>query len=144
MMHDFSRWSGLVVLQPKQKTWQKKKIKDKTGSKKTIFMLLADHDQKWINQKNKKKLVTDVNYIPRPEKFRENEIRGEMLRFKFNKKICRERLPKFEFGNLGKRQKLSNTLGTLATFQTCQTFPDVFDVPLHIYIVISHINSFSF
>ena len=33
-------------------------------------MLFADHDKKMINQKKTKKVVTDVNYIPRTEKFR--------------------------------------------------------------------------
>ena len=80
------------------------------------------------------------SFEKRPNNFKtipKNEIKGKMLRFKFNKKNCRERLPKFKFGSLGKREKRSNilgTLGTLATFQTCQTFPDVPDVPFHIYM----------
>ena len=58
---------------------------------------------------------------------RENMISTSfVLRPQFQtRKVCRERLPKFEFGSLGKRSERSNTLGTsgtLATFQTCQTF----------------------
>ena len=80
------------------------------------------------------------SFEKRPNNFKtipKGDIKGKMLRFKFNRKVCRERLPKFKLGSLGKRWERSNTLGTLgtlATFQTCQTFPDVPDVPLHIYI----------
>ena len=48
----------------------------------------------------------------------------EMLRPRSNRKVFRERLPKFGLGSLGKRWERSNilgTFGTLATFQTCQT-----------------------
>ena len=62
----------------------------------------------------------------------------------WTRKVCRERLPKFALGSLGKR---SGTLGTFNTFGTLATFQDVSDVPdvpLHIYIATSQINSFSF
>ena len=82
---------------------------------------------------------TKNSFEKRPNNFKtipKNDIRGKMLRFKFNK-VCRERLLKLKFGSLNKRWERSNilgTLGTLATFQTCQTFPNVPDVPPHIYI----------
>ena len=43
---------------------------NKFNNKKTIFVLFVDHGQKLMGQNNKKKAVTDVNYIPRTEKFR--------------------------------------------------------------------------
>ena len=50
-MHDFSKWSGLVVLQPKQKNITGNFFfKNNTGSEKTIIVLPVDHDQKWMNQ----------------------------------------------------------------------------------------------
>ena len=79
--------------------------------------MFADHGRKIMVQK---KTVTDANYIPRAEKFRENDIKRKMLRPQFKqKKFTVERLPKFEFGNLGKRSrtfKTFNTFGTLTTF----------------------------
>ena len=45
----------------------------------------------------------------------ENDIKGKMLRFKFYKIFCRERLLKLKLGSLGKRWERSNTLGTFGT-----------------------------
>ena len=64
-MHDFSGWSGLIVLQPEQKNITGLFVfKDKTGNKKTVFVLLADHDQNWINQKNEKKWRRTLTIYP--------------------------------------------------------------------------------
>ena len=65
-MHDFSKWSGLIVLQPEQGNITGIFFfKNNTGNKKTVFMLLVDHDQRWMGQK---KMAKDANYIPRKEK----------------------------------------------------------------------------
>ena len=62
---------GVGCLATRTKIYNRKLfVKNKTGSKKTVFMLSVDHDKKWMGQKNKKKMATDVNYIPRTEKFR--------------------------------------------------------------------------
>ena len=45
------------------------------------------------------------SFEKRPNNFKtipENDIRGKMLRPKFNRKICREHLPKFKLGSLSK------------------------------------------
>ena len=46
------------------------------------------------------------SFEKRPNSFKtipKNDIKGKMLRFKFNRKVCRKRLPKFKLGSLGKR-----------------------------------------
>ena len=54
-MHDFSKLSGLVVLQPKQRNITGKLFFDnKFSSKKAILILFADHGQKKITQNWKK------------------------------------------------------------------------------------------
>ena len=54
---------------------------------------------------------TKNSFEKRPNIFKtipKSDIKGKMLPFKFNNKVCRERLPKFKFSNLGKRWERSN------------------------------------
>ena len=47
-----------------------------------------------------------------------SDIKGRMLRFRFDRKVCRERLPKFKFGSLGKRWERSKRVRRSQTFLT--------------------------
>ena len=94
-----------------------------------------------ISAPNSNMLSTNNNNFPA----RDYLTPFNLLRPQFQtRKVCRERLPKFELGSLGKRSERSNTLGTsgtLATFQTCRTFLTFIS---YIYVVISQKNSFFF
>ena len=74
------------------------------------------------------------NMPAKKKKKKKKKIIMALLRSQFKqKRFAAERLPKFEFGSLGKRSKTFitfNTFGTLATFQDVS---DVFNVHL-IYI----------
>ena len=62
---------GVGCFAAKTRKYNKKPFfKDNTGNKKTVFVLLVDHDQKWMGQEKQKKMAEDVNYIPRTEEFR--------------------------------------------------------------------------
>ena len=65
MMHDFSKWSDLIVLQPEQKNITKTFFSKiiLTSKKRFRCCLLT------IVKKMDKKMVTDVSYIPRTEFF---------------------------------------------------------------------------
>ena len=62
---------GIGCFAAKTKKYNRKtSLKDKTGSKKAVFILFTDHDKKWMGKKKQEKKVTDANYIPRTEEFR--------------------------------------------------------------------------
>ena len=69
-MYDFSGYSGLVVLQPKQGNitgnFFSKIIR--AAKKRFLYFLLTMIKDGWV--KKIKEMATDVNYIPRTEEFR--------------------------------------------------------------------------
>ena len=71
-IHDFSKWSGLVVLQPEQGNitgnFFSKIIR--ATRKRFLYCLLTMIKNGWIKKNRKEKVAKDVNYIPRTEKFR--------------------------------------------------------------------------
>ena len=70
-MHDFSKWSGLAVLQPKQKNITGNLFSKIIRAVKRRFLccLLTMIKDGWV-RKNNEKVAKDANYIPRTEKFR--------------------------------------------------------------------------
>ena len=69
-MHDFSKWSGLVVLQPEQKNitgipFSKISLATKKRFRCCLLIMVKKMSQE---KKEKEKVATDASYIPRAEK----------------------------------------------------------------------------
>ena len=119
-------------------------FKNNTGSKKSIFVLPADHGKRKMGQEKKKKWQNTLIIYP-ARKNSEKRHKGEDVTTSVSN---RENLPgtsaKVRAWQSG--QTFHGTLGTfsslktLATFQTCQTF---LTFTSYLYIVFSKINSFS-
>ena len=115
-------------------------FKNNTGSKKAVFVLPADHDQKRMDQekqKTKKWRKTLIIYPARKNSEKRHKRENVTISV-LNKKGLPGTSAKICVWQSG---QTFNTFGTLATFQDVSDVPDV---PLHIYIVISQIDSFSF
>ena len=129
---------GIGCFTARTRKYNKKPFfKNNTGSKKAVFVLFIDHDQRWMGQENKKKRPRTLIIYP-ARKNSEKRYKGENVTISV---LNKEGLPgTFAKICVWQSGQTFNTLGTLATFQDVSDVPDV---PLHIYIVISQINSFS-
>ena len=117
-------------------------FKDNTGNKKTIFVLLADHDQGWMGQGEK--MVKDVNYIPRTEDSEKRHKGENVTTSVLNKKGLPGTFAKIRAWQSGQTFKTFRHIGNV---RNVGNVPDVSDVPnvhlIYIYVVTSQINSFS-
>ena len=109
-------------------------FKNNTGSKKAVFMLFADHDQRWMGQENKKKWQRTLTIYP-ARKNSEKRHKGENVTISvLNKKSLPETSAKIRAWQSGQ------TLGTfmhIRNIWNVGNVPDVSnvpDVPLHIYM----------
>ena len=97
-MHDFSKWSGLIVLQPKQKYitgtfFSKISLTTKTRFRCCLLTMVKN------KIKNKKKVATGVNYIPRAENSEKRYKKRKCYHFNFKQKkfagnVCQNNLGK--------------------------------------------------
>ena len=98
-------------------------FKNKFNSKKAIFLLFVDHGKK--NGTGKKKVATDVNYIPRTVNSEKRYKKENVTISVLNKKG----LP----GTSAKTIWAKRSGGTLERLTRWRR-SDVLDVPLHIYM----------
>ena len=123
-MYDFSKWSGLVVLQPEQRNIRGTLFSKINLTARTRFRCCLLTMGKKI-RKNKKRVATGANYIPRAENSEKRHKRENITTSVLNK----EGLP----GTFAKTIWAKRSGGTLERLYVPER-SYVSDVPPHIYM----------
>ena len=142
-IHDFSKWSGLVVLQPEPKNITGNPFSKiiRAIKKRFLCCLLTMIKNGWVKKKWRKTLTIYPARKNSEKRYKKESVTPSVL----NKKKLLGTFAKIWIWQSGQTFKKFKHIGSVKNVGNVPNVSDVFNVHfIYIYIVISQINSFSF